>query len=140
MYFWIKAFHIISVMSWMAGLLYLPRLFIYHVDAEKGSKQSETFKIMERRLMKIIMTPAMLLSWFFGLALMVMTQAWSEAWFVTKLLLLLILSTMHFINAKWMKEFANDNNQREAKFYRIANEIPTVLMILIVILAVVKPF
>ena len=140
MYFWIKALHIISVISWMAGLLYLPRLLIYHVDAEKGSVQSETFKIMERRLLKAIMTPAMLLSWLFGLTLMTMTQAWTEGWFLTKLLLLIVLTAMHFFNAAWVKEFANDANQRKARFYRFANEIPTVLMILIVLLAVIKPF
>jgi len=140
MYEWVKVLHIISVISWMAGLLYLPRLFIYHFDAEIGGVQSETFIVMERRLLKAIMTPAMLASWIFGLWLMVLINAHTEAWFVSKFFLVITLSAFHGFQAKWVKEFAADERKRSTKFYRIANEIPTGLMILIVILVVVKPF
>lgn len=140
MYEWVKVLHIISIISWMAGLLYLPRLFIYHFDAEIGGIQSETFKIMERRLLKAIMTPAMLASWIFGLWLMVLINAHMEAWFVCKFFLVVILSAFHGFQAKWVKEFACDMRKHSTKFYRIANEIPTGLMILIVILVIVKPF
>ncbi|MEM7301369.1 MAG: protoporphyrinogen oxidase HemJ [Pseudomonadota bacterium] len=140
MILWIKALHIISVISWMAAMLYLPRLFVYHCDAPAGSDQSETFKIMERRLLKAIMTPAMIATWVFGLWLAFLTSAWSEGWFATKFLLVIVLSALHGFNAKWVKEFAADQNKRPQKFFRIANEVPTVLMILIVILAVVRPF
>jgi len=140
MYEWVKVLHIISVISWMAGLLYLPRLFIYHFDAEIDSVQSETFKIMERRLLKTIMTPAMIASWVFGLWLAVLINAHMDAWFICKFFLVILLSAFHGFQAKWLKEFASDERKRSTKFYRIANEVPTGLMILIVILVVVKPF
>lgn len=140
MYEWIKVLHIISVISWMAGLLYLPRLFIYHFDAEIGGVQSETFKVMERRLLKAIMTPAMLASWVFGLWLVILIDAHLQAWFVSKFFLVFLLTAFHGFQSKWVKEFANDQRRRSTKFYRVANEIPTVLMIFIVILVVVKPF
>ena len=124
----------------MAGLLYLPRLFIYHFDSEVGSVQSETFKVMERRLLKAIMTPAMIASWIFGLWLMYLISAHQDGWFVSKFFLVFLLSAMHMFQASWVKEFAADKRQRSTKFYRVANEGPTVLMILIVILVVVKPF
>jgi protoporphyrinogen IX oxidase len=140
MYEWAKALHIIAVISWMAGMLYLPRLFVYHCDAEIGSKQSETFKVMERRLLKAIINPAMIATWILGLYL-----AWSAGWFTSgwfhaKLLLVLLMSGVHgFLSAR-VRDFALDRNTRSAKFYKIINEVPTVLMILIVILVVVKPF
>lgn len=140
MYEWMKAFHIIAVISWMAGLLYLPRLLIYHFDAKTGSKQSETFKVMERRLLKVIMAPAMIASWVLGLWLMTITEAYREGWFVSKLFLVFLISAFHMFQAKWVKEFANDERKRSTKFYRMANEGPTLLMICIVILVVVKPF
>jgi len=140
MYEWVKVLHIISVISWMAGLLYLPRLFIYHFDAQIGGVQSETFKVMERRLLKAIMTPAMLASWIFGLWLVVLTNAHMTGWFATKFFLVILLSVFHGFQAKWLKEFASDERNRSTKFYRVANEVPTGLMILIVILVVVKPF
>lgn len=124
----------------MAGLLYLPRLFIYHFDSEIGSVQSDTFKVMERRLLKAIMTPAMIASWFFGLWLMYLISAHQDGWFVSKFFLVFLLSAMHMFQARWVKEFAADKRRRSTKFYRVANEGPTVLMILIVILVVVKPF
>ncbi len=140
MYLWLKALHIISVISWMAGLLYLPRLFVYHAAAKPGSEQSETFKVMERRLLRAIMTPAMIATWLFGIAL-VLTGGWLAAgWFHAKLALVIVLTVMHGLMSHWQADFANDRNRRSQKFYRIANEIPTLLMIAIVILAAVKPF
>lgn len=138
---YIKAFHVISVIAWMAGLLYLPRLFVYHVAAAPGSEMSETFKVMEKRLLRYITTPAMLLSWLFGLIMLGMGAIdFSTAyWFHAKLALVLILSAYHGLLAKWTKEFSRDANTHSAGFYRIANEVPTVLMIAIVILVIVKP-
>jgi protoporphyrinogen IX oxidase len=140
MYEWLKAFHVIAVISWMAGMLYLPRLFVYHCDAPPGSTQSETFKVMERRLLRAIINPAMIAAWALGLWL-----AWQDSWFgapwlQAKILLVLVLSGVHGFLARWTREFAVDQNRRSAGFYRIINEVPTVLMIAIVILAVVKPF
>jgi putative membrane protein len=138
---YIKAFHIIAVIAWMAGLLYLPRLFVYHAASETGSAQAETFKIMERRLLRFITTPAMVAAWIFGLILAFSVVDWAHAgWFHAKLLLVLILSGFTGMLAKWTREFAADRNTRSQRFYRIANEVPTLLMIAIVILAVVKPF
>jgi putative membrane protein len=139
-YEWIKALHVIAVIAWMAGMLYLPRLFVYHCEAEAGSKQSETFKTMERRLLRAIMTPAMIVTWLAGIYL-----AWSGHWFSAgwlhgKLLLVLLLSGVHGFFARCVKDFAADRNQRSQKFYRFINEVPTLLMIGAVILVVVKPF
>jgi protoporphyrinogen IX oxidase len=145
MYQWIKAFHIIAVIAWMAGMLYLPRLFVYHCAAEKGSVQSETFKIMERRLLRAIINPAMIATWLLGLWL-----AWhgpdsrygwfASGWLLAKLVLVLALSALHGFFARWVKDFAADRNRHSQKFYRIINEVPTLIMIGIVILVVVKPF
>ena len=140
MYEWLKAFHIIAVIAWMAGMLYLPRLFVYHCEADVGSRQSETFKVMERRLLRIIINPAMIAAWVLGLWL-----AWRGGWFVApwlhaKLVLVLAMSALHGILVKHVKNFAADRDRRSPKYYRILNEIPTVLMVFIVILAVVKPF
>ena len=138
---YIKAFHIIAIIAWMAALLYLPRLFVYHAEAKPGSEESETFKVMERRLLRYITTPAMLASWAFGLILAFTVIDWPRAgWFHLKLALVIALSAFHGLLAKWAKDFALDRNRRPARFYRIANEVPTVLMIAIVILAVVRPF
>jgi putative membrane protein len=140
MYEWIKALHVIAVIAWMAGMLYLPRLFVYHCDAEAGSKQSETFKVMERRLLKAIINPAMAVTWLAGLYL-----AWAGHWFSTgwlhgKLALVIAMSGLHGFFARCVKDFAADRNKRSQRFYRLVNEVPTVLMIGIVILVVVKPF
>jgi putative membrane protein len=138
---YIKAFHIIAVIAWMAGLLYLPRLFVYHAASKAGSPQAETFKVMERRLLRFITTPAMVAAWIFGLILAFSVVDWAHAgWFHAKLLLVLILSGFTGVLAKWTREFAADRNTHSQRFYRIANEVPTLLMIAIVILAVVKPF
>jgi protoporphyrinogen IX oxidase len=140
MYVWIKALHIIAVISWMAGMLYLPRLFVYHCEAEAGSKQSETFKVMERRLLRAIINPAMIVTWLAGLYLAGSGHWFSAGWLHGKLLLVLILSGVHGFFARCVKDFAADRNSRSQKFYRIINEVPTLLMVLIVILVVVKPF
>jgi putative membrane protein len=139
---YIKAFHIIAVIAWMAGLLYLPRLFVYHAMSKTGSEQSETFKVMERRLLRYITTPAMLAAWIFGLILAFSPLIdWSkDGWFHAKLLLVVVLSGFNGLLAKWTKDFAADRNTHSPRFYRIVNEVPTVLMILIVILVVVRPF
>jgi putative membrane protein len=140
MYPWLLALHIISVIAWMAGLLYLPRLFVYHAVAPVGSEQSETFKTMEQRLLRYIMTPAMGATWILGIAL-VFTGGWLAAgWFHVKFALVIAMTIMHGLMGAWAEDFRYDRNKRPQRFYRIANEIPTVLMIAIVILAVVKPF
>jgi putative membrane protein len=145
MYDWIKAFHIIAVIAWMAGMLYLPRLFVYHCAAAKGSVQSETFKVMERRLLRAIINPAMAATWLLGLWL-----AWhgpdsrygwfASGWLEAKLVLVFGLTAMHGLFARWVKLFAADSNRHSQRFYRVINEVPTIMMVAIVILAVVKPF
>jgi protoporphyrinogen IX oxidase len=140
MYEWIKALHVIAVISWMAGMLYLPRLFVYHCEAEIGSKQSETFKVMERRLLKAIINPAMILTWVFGLYLAWAGHWFSAPWLHGKLLLVIAMSGIHGFFARCVRDFGADQNLRSQKFYRIINEVPTLLMIGIVILVVVKPF
>ena len=139
-YEWVKALHIIAVISWMAGLLYLPRLLIYHFDSEVGSVQSETFKVMESRLLRVIMSPAMIATWILGLWLVYLTGAHMQGWFIAKFFLVILMSAFHGFQSKWVKEFNDDIRLRSTRFYRIANEGPTVLLILIVILVVVKPF
>ncbi|MBN8915781.1 MAG: protoporphyrinogen oxidase HemJ [Rhizobiales bacterium] len=140
LYEWIKALHIIAVIAWMAGMLYLPRLMVYHCAAEVGSVQSETFKVMERRLLKAIINPAMIVTWLAGLWLVYEGGWYKAGWFHAKFALVLAMSAMHGFLARWVREFAEDRNKRPARFYRIANEVPTLLMIGIVILVVVKPF
>lgn len=138
---WLKAGHIISVISWMAGLLYLPRLFVYHSQAEKGSSLSETLKIMERRLYRAIMYPALLASLFFGgLILADSSTDWSAGWLQLKLVLVLGLVVIHVMMGNWRRDFADDVNDKPQKFFRIANEVPTLLMIFIVLLAVLRPW
>ena len=140
LYPWLKALHVIAIISWMAGMLYLPRLFIYHCAAKVGSEQSETFKVMERRLLAIIINPAMVVSWVLGLWLAWDAGLYKSGWFHTKLALVLAMSAIHGLFVRWVREFGLDQNQHDQKFYRIINEVPTVLMIGIVILVVVKPF
>ena len=137
---WVKALHVISVISWMAALLYLPRLFVYHCDAEVGSVQSETFKTMESRLLKAIGTPAMIATWIFGIWIAVLYDTWAEVWFLIKFALVIAMTVVHFIYAKHAKQFAQDNNQKPARYFRIINEVPAVFMIVIVIMVIVKPF
>jgi len=139
-YLWLKAVHIIAVIAWMAGMLYLPRLFVYHCTAEKGSVQSETFKIMERRLLRAIVNPAMVATWAFGLTLAWQGHWFASGWLQAKIALVVVLSAIHGFFARCVKAFATDANRHSQRFYRIINEVPTILMIAIVILAVVKPF
>ena len=140
LYLWLKALHIISLIAWMAALLYLPRLFVYHTGVAAGSEASETFKVMERRLLKAIMTPAMIATWVFGLWLAYEGHLFTAPWLHAKIALVVVLSGIHGMMAKWVREFAQDRNTRSTRFYRIANEGPTILMVLIVLLAVLKPF
>lgn len=137
---WVKAGHVVAVIAWLAALLYLPRLMVYHAPAKPGSELSETLKVMERRLLRFIATPAMLASWLFGLWLVWLTGAWSEGWFLAKLALVLALTGYHGAATRWVRTFAEDRNAQDARFYRIANEVPTVILIAVVVLAVVKPF
>lgn len=141
-YLWFKALHVIAVISWMAGLLYLPRLFVYHADAVKGSELSEKFKVMEYRLMRYIMTPAAIATWLFG-GLMLYAN-WdgimADQWMHGKLLFVVLLTGFHHACISWRKKFARDENTRSAKFFRMVNEVPTLLMIGIVVLVIVKPF
>ncbi|MEA1677579.1 protoporphyrinogen oxidase HemJ [Nitrospirillum sp. BR 11163] len=142
MYLWIKAIHVIAVISWMAGLFYLPRLFVYHCDAPVGSAQSETFKVMERRLLRVIMNPAMILAWACGLAMITLDPGLLKGagWLHAKLSLVVLMTAMHMAMARWRRAFAEDRNTKSARFFRMANEVPTLLMILIVILVIVRPF
>lgn len=143
LFVWLKAFHVIAVIAWMAGLFYLPRLFVYHAQSGITEEMSDTFKIMERRLLKIIMNPAMILSWLSGLLLAQMLGQFSsgiEFWFVVKLALVVILTGFHMHMAKCLKEFASDSNEKSEHYFRIVNEVPTVLMIGIVIMVIVQPF
>ncbi len=140
LYLWLKAFHVIAVIAWMAGMLYLPRLFVYHAGAEPGSAQSETFKAMERRLLTVIINPAMVATWVLGLWLAWDGAFWASGWFHAKLGLVVALSALHGLFAGWVRQFGDDRNTRSVRFYRIVNEVPTVIMIAVVILVVVKPF
>jgi len=141
-YPWVKSLHIVSMVAWMAGLLYLPRLYVYHAMAPIGSGRSETFKIMERRLQRGIMTPAMFATWGFGL-LLVDTPGlvdWRMGWMWAKLVLVTALSAFHFALSRWRDAFSADSNKHSTQFFRIVNELPTLAMIAIVLLVVVKPF
>lgn len=141
LYEWIKALHVISIIAWMAGLLYLPRLFVYHCQVQAGSEASETFKVMERRLLRAIMNPAMIAAYVFGIAMIVLTPEWmKQGWLHAKLLFVLLLTVSHMMMARWRRDFAEDRNTRPQRFFRIANEVPTLLMIGIVIFVIVKPF
>ena len=130
----------IAVIAWMAGMLYLPRLFVYHAAAQPGSETSETFKVMERRLLKAIMNPAMIVTWIAGVVLIWRGGWMSDGWLHGKLALVVLLSGVHGMLARHVRDFAADRNTRSQKFYRILNEVPTVLMIGVVVLVIVKPF
>ena len=140
LYSWLLALHIIAVIAWMAGMLYLPRLYVYHAKAKPGSELSETFKVMERRLLRGIINPAMLAAWALGLLLAWRGHHWGEGWFHAKLALLVCMQLVHAGYARWRRQFAADANNHGDRFYRVMNEVPTVLLILIVLLAVLKPF
>lgn len=140
LYLWAKAIHVIAVISWMAGMLYLPRLFVYHSEVPVGSPQSETFKVMERRLLRAIINPAMVVAWVFGLWLAWKGFSFSGGWLHAKLALVLVLSGVHGYLSASVRRFAEDRNEKPARHWRIVNEVPTLLMIAIVILVIVKPF
>lgn len=143
LYLSLKAFHVMAVIAWMAGLFYLPRLYVYHADASPGSELSETLKIMERRLLRAITTPAMLVSWILGLVIATGFGAvdWAgDHWFHVKLMLVAAMTVFHMALARWRKDFEADRNRHSARYYRIANEVPTLLMIGIVIMVIVRPF
>lgn len=137
-----KALHVISIISWMAGLLYLPRLFVYHCSAAKGSDKSETFKVMERRLLRAIMNPAMIASYLFGILMLVELggAVWDTIWIYIKMIGVIGLTIVHMKMAKWRKDFEMDQNTRSDKFFRLMNEVPTVLMIVVVFMVIVQPF
>lgn len=139
-YLWIKAIHVIAVIAWMAGMLYLPRLFVYHADTPVGSAQSETFKVMERRLLRAIINPAMIVSWAFGLWLAWRGFGFHGGWLHAKIAFVLLLSGVHGYLSASVRRFADDRNTRSARHWKIVNEVPTLLMIGIVILVIVKPF
>ncbi len=141
-YLWIKAFHLIAVIAWMAGMLYLPRLFVYHCGAEPGSKQSEDFKIMERKLLRGIINPSMIITFILGGILLgfLDRDAWLEGWLHAKLAFIVILLAYHGLMSRWRKDFEADKNERPANFYRWMNEVPAVLMAGVVVFVVVRPF
>jgi putative membrane protein len=141
LYLWVKAVHVIAVIAWMAGQLYLPRLFVYHAASPVGSQQSETFKVMEEKLMRIIMNPAMIVAWICGLTMIALNPALlSQGWLAVKLVLVLFLSGMHGVMSRWRRNFATDRNTRSQRFYRMVNEVPTLALIVIVIMVIVRPF
>ncbi|WP_321395730.1 protoporphyrinogen oxidase HemJ [Emcibacter sp.] len=139
-YRWFLVLHIISVISWMAGMFYLPRIFVYHCQVQAGSETSELFKVMERKLLRYIINPAMIASWLFGLGLAFGMDHWSEGWFHAKFALVLLMSGFHGFLSRWRRQFERDENSHTEGFYRKMNEVPTVLMILIVFLVIFRPF
>ena len=140
LYLWIKAFYIIAVIAWMAGLLYLPRLFIYHFDTQPGSEASELFKVMERRLLKVIMNPAMMLAWLLGLYLAWNAFRFQGGWLHVKLLSVVALTGMHVYFSRSQRAFSRDERPKSQRHWRIANEVPAILMIVVVLMVVLKPF
>lgn len=139
-YLWIKAAHIVAVIAWMAGMLYLPRLFVYHAEAPLGSDKSETFKVMERRLLRGIINPAMIVTWAAGLWLAWKVFAFHGGWLHAKIALVVLMSAVHGYLSAATRKFAEDRNEKPARHWRIVNEVPTLILIAIVILVVVKPF
>lgn len=143
LYLWVKAAHMLSVIAWMAGMLYLPRLYVYHAGVQPGSEASELFKVMERKLLRLIINPALIAAWGFGIWLVVLTGAGSPGsghWMHAKFALLIAMMLTHAAFARWRKDFAKDQNKHSARFYRIMNEVPAVLAVGIVLLVVLKPF
>ena len=141
-YLWTKSFHVISLIAWMAAIFYMPRLFVYHCEVRAGSVESERFKVMEYRLFKQIMNPAMIATWFFAIILILTPGVvdWAAGWWHVKLFCVILMTGFHGAMSRWRKDFMADSNRRSQRFYRIANEIPTVLMVLIVIMVIVRPF
>lgn len=141
-YPWIKALHVMSVIAWMAGMFYLPRLYVYHCDVRPGTAESERFKVMERRLLRQIINPAMISAWVCGIA-MAFTPGvidWNAGWWHVKLAAVILMTGFHGALSRWRRDFRDDRNRRPARFYRIANEVPTLLMIVVVTMVIVRPF
>ena len=141
-YPWTKTLHVISMVAWMAGMFYLPRLYVYHCDMQPGSRESERFKVMEYRLLKQIINPAMIATWVFGI-LLVLTPGvidWTSGWWHVKLTAVLLMSGFHGAMSKWRREFMEDRNKRSHRYYRFANEVPTLLLMVIVVMVIVRPF
>jgi protoporphyrinogen IX oxidase len=139
-YLWLKAFHILAVIAWMAGMLYLPRLFVYHCEVQPGTAEYARFVKMEERLMRIIINPAMIAVWVLGILLAFSLNAWAEGWLHTKLLFVVILSGLHGFYSRWRRDFEKGQNKHTQRFYRIMNEVPFGLLVVIVLLVVLKPF
>lgn len=140
-YLWLKAIHLVAMVAWMAGMFYLPRLFVYHATVPVGSARSELFKVMERKLLKVIINPAMITTWGIGLLMLVAQPVLlSQGWMHVKLTALVALSAYHGMLVGWWRKFANDENRRSERFYRVANEVPTLLLLVIVFMAVLRPF
>jgi putative membrane protein len=142
LYPWMKALHVMSVIAWMAGMFYLPRLYVYHCDAVRGSAESERFKVMERRLLKQIINPAMIATWLFGIV-MILTPGvvdWGSGWWWTKFIAVWAMAGFHGALSRWRRDFLEDRNRRAPRFYRIANELPTLLMAVIVVMVIVRPY
>ena len=139
-YLWVKALHVVSMVAWMAGMLYLPRLFVYHVDSGAGSPQAKTFAVMEQRLLRLIMNPAMIMVWLTGLWLVYAGEHWREGWLHAKVTLVVVMTGVHGLLAGSRRRLAAGTDRRSAKFYRVVNEAPTLLLIAIVVLVIVKPF
>jgi protoporphyrinogen IX oxidase len=141
-YPWFKALHVVSMVAWMAGMFYLPRLFVYHCEMRPGSAESERFKVMERRLLKQIVNPAMMATFGFGILLMLTPGVidWSAGWWHVKLLGIAGMTAFHGMMSRWRRDFLEDRNTRPARFYRFANEVPTLLLLLIVVMVIVRPF
>jgi protoporphyrinogen IX oxidase len=137
---WLKALHVMAVMAWMAGLFYLPRLFVYHVEAKPNSDVTKTFEVMEEKLLRIIMRPAMIIVWLTGLVLVWQQGQYLQGWFLAKFALVFAMTGLHGMMSKWRKDLASGTNTKDSRFFRIANEVPTVLMAGIVIFVIVKPF
>jgi putative membrane protein len=140
LYLWIKAVHVIAVIAWMSGLLYLPRLFVYHCDVPGGSEQSELFKVMEKRLLTVIINPAMMIAWILGLWLGWKGFGFNAGWLYVKFAAVVMLSAFHGYLSRSVRDFAADRNNKTARHWRMMNEVPTVLMLVIVIMVIVKPF
>ena len=137
---WIKALHVLAVIAWMAALLYLPRLYVYHAGAPAGSAMSETFKTMERRLLRGIANPSMIVVWATGIALYLVNEYWTEGWMHAKWLCVIALTLLHHVYARWRKTFADDRNRRPPGFYRVWNEVPVLFLIPLVVMVIVRPF
>ncbi len=139
---WTKALHVISMTAWMAGMFYLPRLYVYHCEMQPGTAESERFKVMERRLLRQIINPAMAATWVFGMTLVLTPGVvdWSAGWWQVKLAAVILLSGFHGELSRWRRDFLEDRNTRSQRFYRIANEVPTLLLVVIVVMVIVRPF